>query len=141
MDTASSTTPSTTPRFIDNGDGTVTLPALGLMFTKATITPKYGTHAQAEAACSELRTGGFDDWRLPSTHELFALVDHSRCRPAIDTDVFPDTKSHWYWTGTVCAWSSSLAWFVLFGDGLASGSSRDNGYGLVRAVRSLPPGQ
>lgn len=141
MNSASSTTPSTTPRFIDNGDGTVTLPALGLMFTKATITPEYVTHAQAEAACTELRSGGFDDWRLPSTHELFALVDHSRCRPAIDTDAFPDTKSDWYWTSTVCAWSSSHAWFVNFDGGDADSDNRDYPNGLVRAVRSLPPGQ
>ena len=123
------------PRFIDNGDGTVTLPALGLMFTKATVTPECVTHTQAEAACAELRTAGHDDWRLPSTHELFALVDHSRFDPAIDTAFFPETQNDWYWTSTVCAWSSSRAWSVNFYSGVCDYDDRGCNGGLVRAVR------
>ena len=128
------------PRFIDNGDGTVTLPALGLMFTKATVTPECVTQHQAEAACAELRTAGHDDWRLPSTHELFALVDDTRIAPAIDTAFFPETQNDWYWTSTVCAWSSARAWLVFFGSGDCNGCRRVNVSGLVRAVRSVPAG-
>lgn len=133
------TTPNT-PRFIDNGDGTVTLPALGLMFTQATITDRDVTQHQAVELCRELRTAGHDDWRLPSAQELFALVDHSRHNPAIDTAFFPDTKPDWYWTSTECAWSPVHAWYVSFYSGNCDYDYRDD-LGLVRAVRSLSPGQ
>lgn len=125
-------------KFIDNGDCTITLPALGLMFSQATITEVDVTQHQAEDLCRELRLAGHDDWRLPTDHELLALVDRSRHSPAIDTSFFPDTKSDWYWTSTVCAWGSSHAWRVSFslGGGCSSGS-RGSYYALVRAVRSL----
>ena len=126
------------PRFIDNGDGTVTLPALGLMFSKATITEVDVTQHRAEDLCRELRLAGHADWRLPTRAELLTLVDRSRYNPAIDTTFFPDTHNDWYWTSTACAWSSSLAWCVDFSDGQCGGGSRGNGYSLVRAVRSLP---
>ena len=132
---------SDTPRFVDNGDGTVTLPALGLMFSKATITEVDVTQHQAEDLCRELRLAGHAVWRVPTDHELLALVVRSRHNPAIDTTFFPDTKSDWYWTSTVCAWSSSLAWSVNFGDGLCGVDGRDFLSGLVRAVRSVPAGQ
>ena len=130
-----------TPRFIDNGDGTVTDTKLGLMWSKATITEADVTQHQAEDLCRELRLADHADWRLPTVDELFALADRSRYNPAIDTEAFPDTSSDWYWTSTITAWSSSRAWFVGFSDGLASYYLRDDSYGLVRAVRSLPPGQ
>ncbi len=132
---------SDTPRFVDNGDGTVTLPALGLMFSKATITEVDVTQHQAEDLCRELRLAGHADWRLPTDHELLALVDRSRYNPAIDTTFLPDTKSDWYWTSTVCAWSSSRAWGVYFDFGHCSYDGRDGSLGLVRAVRSVPAGQ
>ena len=39
------------------------------------------------------------------------------------------------------AWSSSHAWYVNFNNGNANNNNRDNNNGLVRAVRSLPPGE
>ena len=128
---------SDNPRFIDNGDGTVIDAVNRLQWSKATLTPECVTHTQAEDLCRELRLAGHDDWRLPSTHELFALVDHSRFDPAIDTAFLPETQNDWYWTSTVCAWSSALAWFVLFNDGGCDLGYRGYDDGLVRAVRSL----
>ncbi len=42
------------------------------------------------------RFGGYADWRLPTIHELMTIADHSRYKPAIDTDYFPDTQSYFY---------------------------------------------
>lgn len=130
-----------TPRFIDNGDGTVTDTKLGLMWSKATITEADVTQHQAEDLCRELRLADHADWRLPTVEELFALADRSRYNPAIDTKAFPDTSSEWYWTSTITTWSSSLAWLVGFYYGSADDYFRGDSYGLVRAVRSVPAGQ
>ncbi|GAB3755023.1 Lcl C-terminal domain-containing protein [Lysobacter olei] len=128
-------------RFIDNGDGTVTDTALNLMWSKATLTEEEVNHEQAGKVCAELALAGHSDWRLPTIEELFALADHTKYDPAIGTEVFPDTKSDWYWSSTIHASASSCAWFVYFGYGLADSSHRGYLSAFVRAVRSLPAGQ
>ena len=128
-------------RFVDNGDGTITDTASGLMWSQATLSKKCVTHAQAETICSGLDLAGHTDWRLPSVEELFLLADRSRSLPATDTTAFPDTKSDWYWTSTPHASVSSYAWIVHFDDGCALSFPRGNLSAFVRAVRSAPAGQ
>jgi len=127
-------------RFVDNGDGTVTDTASGLMWTKATIA-KDKPHKQAEAAVKKIDTAGHKDWRLPAVEELFLLADRTRKSPAIDTDAFPDTANDWYWTSTDSQWApGASAWVVGFSLGDADYSHRYN-HACVRAVRSVPAGQ
>ncbi len=128
-------------RFTDNNDGTVTDTRAGLMWSKATLTPSDVTHHDATKICEDLELAGFNDWRLPTVEELFALADRSKQTPAIDTEAFPDTKSDYYWSSTICAWSSVYAWVVSFDLGDAGYLDRDYDSGLVRAVRSVAPGQ
>jgi hypothetical protein len=128
-------------RFVDNGDGTITDTVSNLIWSKATLSDECVTHAEAESICVQLDLAGHTDWRLPTVEELFALADRSRKQPAIDTDAFPDTKSDWYWTSTISAWSSDVAWVVLFADGSAGYLHRGGYNAFVRAVRSVPAGQ
>ena len=125
---------------IDNGDGTVSDFNAGLMWMKETLRGGRMTHADAVKACEALRVNGHTGWRLPTVEELFALADRSRHSPAIDTDLFPDTKSDWYWTSTLCAWDPSCAWFVDFDFGDALNLHRLN-LAFVRAVRSARASQ
>lgn len=129
------------PRFVDNGDGTVTDTTTGLMWSKATLSDKEVSQHKAVEICADLALAGHDDWRLPSRVELLSLVDDTRHKPAIDTSAFPDTKSDWYWTGTEAAWASSCAWVVLFDYGGANDYDRGSSGGFVRAVRSVSAGQ
>ncbi len=82
------------PRYVDNGDGTVTDGVTGLMWQQ---TPAYGrSYDAAVAGASSIRTGGYDDWRLPSIKELYSLIDFrgvtgrsaAASKPYLDTDVF-----------------------------------------------------
>lgn len=129
------------PRFVDQGDGTVIDTANRLQWSKATLTPKCISQHDALKLCEGLSLAGYGDWRLPTRAELLTLVDDTRHEPAINVDAFPDTKNDWYWTSTVCAWPSSLAWCVGFALGYCSLGSRVSLDGLVRAVRSVPAGQ
>jgi hypothetical protein len=130
------------PRFVDNGDGTITDTKLGLMWPKETQSTANVTQYEAEKICAELRLGGYDDWRLPDVEELFQLADRTRRNPAIDTEFFPDTHSDWYWTRTIYAdGTSRAAWIVYFGYGGSLDYDRDGGDAFVRAVRSVPAGQ
>ena len=118
-------------RFIDNGDNTITDTKTGLIWTKNTIA-KDVDFDDAEQAVATLGEG----WRLPTVDELNSIVDRSKCRPAIDTEAFPDTERDWYWTSTPCTWDEeSAVWVVYFGLGLVGDHGRYS-LGCVRAVRS-----
>lgn len=100
-------------RFADNGDGTVTDSATGLMWQKADD----GNSRDWEDAMSyaeNLTLANYSDWRLPNAKELQSLLDYSRCpyitnSPAIDP-VFSTTEINdpdgntgqypYFWTGT-----------------------------------------
>ena len=96
------------------------------------------TWEAAEIACAKLSLAGASDWRMPTVEELFALADHGRISPAIDTDFFPTTKSDWYWASTKHAPSSGYAWIVGFSSGSARHYHQLNEC-LVRAVRRAMP--
>jgi hypothetical protein len=63
--------------FVDNGDGTVTDAASGLMWQQADSGEGMDWQA-ALAYCEALDTTGYDDWRLPNAKELQSLVDYGR---------------------------------------------------------------
>ncbi|MBP6429753.1 MAG: DUF1566 domain-containing protein [Bacteroidales bacterium] len=63
--------------FVENGDGTITDNATGLMWMK----DDNGTGVLWENALSYAENssfGGFSDWRLPNTKELQSIIDYSR---------------------------------------------------------------
>jgi hypothetical protein len=132
---------ATANRFIDNGDDTITDTRSNLMWSKATLCESEVNQHEAARICGAMDLAGHTDWRLPTVEELFALADRTKHCPAIDTDAFPDTKSDWYWTGTVTAWALSSAWLVSFSNGDSYYCRRDYSLAFVRAVRSLPAGQ
>jgi hypothetical protein len=105
----------------------------GLEWAVATF-EKRMDHEQAEQACRDLRLGDHEDWRLPTAHELFGIVDLSRYSPAIDTAAFPGTKSNWYWTSSPGASAPDCAWLVGFYGGGVGLYGRGSA-AFVRAVR------
>lgn len=135
MNAAAKTIPATI-RFVDNNDGTITDTRTGLMWSQVTNTSKEVNHKKAGEVCKALDLAGHNDWRLPTVEELSAIVDYSKHAPAIDSEAFPDTQSDWYWTSTLCAWSSGFAWVVSFDYGSVSHFHRGGGSCFVRAVRS-----
>jgi len=122
-------------QYQDNGDGTVTDVATGLMWQQTD--DGVGRNWQEALDYSEnLTLAGYDDWRLPNTHELQSIVDYTRSvqetnSPAIDpvfscthiTDEGGNPNYGFYWTGTthaaaVASGSGGFAAYVCFGEGL-----------------------
>ena len=123
--------------FVDNGDGTISDLATGLMW----MTGDSGWFNAGDAAngtlnwedalswCEGLKFAGKSDWRLPSTKELQSIVDYTRSpdttdSPAIDP-LFQCTEimnmagmQDWgyYWTGTPFGDRTSI--YVSFGRGM-----------------------
>lgn len=94
-------------RFTDNLDGTVTDAATGLMWTKKDSFTDLKHCVNWEAGHDyvlKLRTGGYNDWRLPAIEEVSALYDRSKSLKdykgigiALDP-IFTAGGPFWYWT-------------------------------------------
>jgi hypothetical protein len=85
---------------------------------------------EAQKYCAE--AGG----RLPELEELALLADRSKHNPAINTEVFTDTKTDdWYWTGSEVAGVPGFAWVVPFDHGYVTSCGEDDSI-CVRPVRS-----
>ena len=112
--------------FIDNGDGTITDLATGLMWMQAdsgTTMNWEDAHAYAEGLVS----AGYDDWRLPNAKELQSIVDYTRApdatspspqSPAIDPIFNLTSDDSFFWTGTthVEGPAGDYAAYVAFGN-------------------------
>jgi hypothetical protein len=110
-----------TPRFTDNGDGTVIDNQTGLIWLKDANCFGQRAWADAIADCNDLASGscGLTDgsnageWRLPQIKELQSLIDFSNSYPALPFGhPFTDWRSSTYWSSTTLASESPAAWFV-----------------------------
>lgn len=80
------------PSYTDNGDGTVTDNVTGLMWSQSPDMNNDGiidsddkmTYAEAVAGASSFNLNGYNDWRLPTTKELYSLFLFSGIDPNID---------------------------------------------------------
>ncbi len=88
--------------YADNGDGTVTDDVTGLTWQQVPSAEDM-TWQEAVDYANELELGGYDDWRMPSTKELYSIADFSEGWPYLDTGYFSlasgeITKDEQYWT-------------------------------------------
>ncbi len=128
--------------FADNGDGTVTDAATGLMWQQddGGLTLDW---VEALSYCESATTAGYDDWRLPNAKELQSIVDYSRSpdttgTAAIDPVFDVSDIQGWYWSSTTLLESpdGSQAVYVTFGEatGIYSGEAIDvHGAGAQRS--------
>ena len=77
--------------FVDNGDGTVTDNATGLMWSQDDNGEAINWE-DALAYAEDATIAGYDDWRLPNVKELQSIADYSGVFPAMDTSVFNLTE-------------------------------------------------
>jgi len=88
-----------TPSFTDNGDGTITDNATGLMWQQSPDSDGDGdidaadklTYDEAVAGASTLTLGGYTDWRLSTIKELYSLIDFR----GIDPSGYNGTDTSW----------------------------------------------
>ena len=83
-------------RFEENGNGTVSDKKTGRMWATLDVLADLGRCLEYEAALEyvkNLRTGGYADWRLPTTEELVSIYKNP--------PFFPSTSAKWFWTSDV----------------------------------------
>jgi hypothetical protein len=121
------------PRFTDNGDGTVTDNLTGLIWLENANCPNAArawviaisdvTQLNASGQmnghdCGDTSNGGSHqtDWRLPNVRELQSLIDYGEQAPALpDGHPFIDVQPYNYWSSTTYASSTPHAWLVRVG--------------------------
>ena len=126
--------------FIDNGDGTVSDYATGLMWQKAD--DGIGKNWEEALEYSKnLKLGSYTDWRLPNAKELQSIVDYSRApqttnspaiNPVFETTEITDPNGKtgqypYYWTSTTHLDGknpNANAVYIAFGEG--QGKMRGN---------------
>jgi len=154
--------PLASPRFTDNGNGTITDNATGLIWLKNANCP--GTVRDWQTAlddvaqlntdgtmnsnnCGDTSKGGVhqNDWRLPNIRELFSLVHFGFFEPALSnaagtargsgSDPFTNFQTNFYWSSTTRADNSDEAWLVVFVNGQVFYDGKSSNFNFVLAVR------
>ncbi len=115
-----------TPRFTDNGDGTVTDNLTGLIWLRDANCPAGSMNWQAALdwvtsfnstaiACTDYAAMTFTDWRLPNIKEFGSLIDYSQQSPPLPAGhpfvAIPAASR--YWSSTTesvptFAWQQSM---------------------------------
>lgn len=112
------------PRFADNGDGTVTDRLTGLVWLKNADC--YGTKdwASALAAANTLASGSCGlsdnsragDWRVPNVNELASLIAIASLFPALPvtpgSSLFVNLASSYYWSSSTSVERPYYAWMA-----------------------------
>ena len=84
--------PGVSPGYGDNGDGTITDRATGLMWMK--VRGEKVSWDAAVAGAAACRVGGYRDWRMPTIKELYSLINFTgECHgPEQTSKPFLDTR-------------------------------------------------
>ena len=118
-------------KFVDNGDGTISDLATGLMWQKADA----GIARNWEDALSyaeNLELAGFNDWYLPDVKELHSIVDYTRNEPAVSPVFITTDKSGWFWASTTYLDRPELALYIAFGKAVDFRGMDTHGSGATR---------
>ncbi|MFC1779696.1 DUF1566 domain-containing protein [Thermodesulfobacteriota bacterium] len=129
-----------TPRFRDNGNGTVSDNLTGLVWLKNANcfgaqtwdNGLAGANTLASGSCGLTDSSAIGDWRLPNREELVSLTDMARYSPAItEGHPFSSVQLDYYWSSssnvsTDRAWNTNMAFGSSTGTGIQS--SKSNSY-------------
>jgi arylsulfatase A-like enzyme len=105
--------------FTNNGNGTITDNVTGLMWQS--VDHGESTWENAVANAASVTTGGYNDWRLPTPHELFCLFNHQVSNPALNTAFFPNNpvaRAGYWWSSDLYGTSTTNVWCTNEGGGL-----------------------
>ncbi len=88
----------------------------------------------ATTYCENLKLGGYEGWRLPTSDELYYLVDRGKERASIDS-AFKNATFFGvsYWSSTASK-NSAKAWSISFDDGYGRDENKNSNF-FVRCVR------
>jgi hypothetical protein len=86
--------------FVNNGDGTITDRTTGLMWEKggSSSAMRYWSAKRYVSRLNKEKSGGYNDWRIPTTEELASLLECDRNNRALYIAPLFDVRQKAYWT-------------------------------------------
>ena len=132
------------PRFTDNGDGTLTDNATGLMWEKF-VTNTARTWENAVSYCNNRIIDIYTDWRMPNVNELESLINYDNANQGVwlNSQGFSGvrTSSSVYFSSTTLKASPGNAFTMdTQGYGIYYTSKDNNGYVIaVRGTSTVIP--
>ena len=88
---------------------------------------------------NESQFGGFDDWRVPTKHELRSLVNYATVNPAFPQDIFTNLLPDDYWCGNGYGMRDDCGWVLNLGLGAATAKHKTAmSYGVAVRGEQLP---
>ena len=128
------------PYFIKNNNGTVVDTITGLMWQQSDGGEM--TVENARIYADTLTLAGYTDWRLPTAHEAYTILNHQKPNPAIDA-AFTTTAAEYWWTANIQSNDATKIWVTNAGGGIGNHSKTEtmSAGGTkkihVRAVRNV----
>jgi len=151
---AALSSPAGAPPAHNQGGGTVTDTAAGLMWQTCSVGQVWSKRGDGGSNCNgpaqavhwdhaaqtvvAREYAGYRDWRLPTRSELQAL--RKRCEDSDtqkDATTFPAPRAGEYWTGEVHATDGGHAWLIDMGSGAPYYAPVASNAAFVRLVRTL----
>lgn len=116
-------------QFVDNGDGTITDTATGLMW-QAMDDGQTRDWIDSLDYAENLELAGYDDWRLPSAKELQSIIDYEKTTiPAVDTNFFTiSNEDSYFWSSTTQGDFKHTAVYLAFGRAYSTNADSDGVY-------------
>jgi hypothetical protein len=103
------------PNLTDEGNGIIQDNVTGLQWQQNDGGEMTWENAKLYAA--NLVLGGYDDWRLPTSHEVFNILNHGFF-PAIDTQYFPLNGAEYWWSCNQSTTDTTKIWVANSGGGI-----------------------
>lgn len=70
--------------------------------------------------CDTLSIAGYTNWRLPSAHEAFSILNHQYANPSLLTSVFPVSAAEYWWTADRQYNDTNKIWSTNAGGGIGN---------------------
>lgn len=123
LESINETTPNT--YFVDNGNGTVTDSRLGLMWMRCSLGQTWENSSCSGEALEMswqqalVKAHGYvyadqTGWRLPNVKELASITEGRCVRPAINSEIFPNTPADDFWSSSPAVSDPKRAWVIAF---------------------------
>ena len=106
------------PFYINNANGTTTDTVTGLVWQRTDGGEM--TIENARTYVTTLNLGGFTNWRLPTAHESFSILNMDKLNPAQDIVYFPSTSAEYWWTSDVQSNDANKIWATNSGGGIGA---------------------
>lgn len=107
------------PFFLNHQNGTLTDTITGLMWQQSDGGEM--TFENAVIYCDTLTIGNYNNWRLPTAHEAFSILNHQFANPSLSLD-FTKTAAEYWWTSDKQQNDPTKIWATNAGGGIGNHS-------------------